>query len=607
MKRWFIIGLFVMLALAACIKGPEPVEGPTRKGTFSSELSAIDSLLWQRPDSALACLLPYFDTCCTAEHDRHYAHLLLSELLYKNDYAQTNREELQQAVAYFDSLALAADTRDVAFWDARAHYIYGVGYYEQDSAVPACKEYLKALEIMEERFAEKELVGKKSRFIAYVYTRLMDLFSDMYLHEQTIYFGQAALEYYQQSNAPSRHLARILEEIGSHYDMMCQLDSASYYYHRGMVLLSDTNNLTYRDLSTHLAFLSYNMRAAPSISLDRLKRLIQQAVTDNEVLSRYAIVGEIYYHEKQFDSADFYLSKVFHESQDVSAKKQAAEWLVKICKTQGRSSEAMKYADFLVPFATQDEINGAIKSQLAEFYNDYKQHESEQQNEIKAKKQKKLSIFFISVFVVVLLGVFLLYWRNKQKNKSLEAQMKVEKYAYKMKQKALSGRLKKSNDTLRDTLKKLDEKETEQHVFNHNNYTDFDAGKYEVFKMKPICQELLETEKKLRSSNRNTIKTSTKVADYKDLAMSVPQTTLYTKTVENIFPDLYKRLTTLYPSLDRKEWLHCCLYLLQLDKMSVCVLLQEPYYTCRRYTLRLEEKFGCRQGLSAFLIDQAMV
>lgn len=160
---------------------------------------------------------------------------------------------------------------------------------------------------------------------------------------------------------------------------------------------------------------------------------------------------------------------------------------------------------------------------------------------------------------------------------------------------------------MRDTLKKLDEKETEQHVFNHNNYTDFDAGKYEVFKMKPICQELLETEKKLRSSNRNTIKTSTKVADYKDLAMSVPQTTLYTKTVENIFPDLYKRLTTLYPSLDRKEWLHCCLYLLQLDKMSVCVLLQEPYYTCRRYTLRLEEKFGCRQGLSAFLIDQAMV
>ena len=183
MKRWFIIGLFVMLALAACVKDPEPIEGSNRKGAFSSELSAIDSLLWQRPDSALACLLPYFDTCCAAEHDRHYAHLLLSELLYKNDYAQTNRAELQDAVVYFDSLAQndnahtrrrhcgldpqSPSQKDIlAFLAARAHYIYGVGYYEQDSAVPACREYLKALEIMEDQFAEKELVGKKAQFMA---------------------------------------------------------------------------------------------------------------------------------------------------------------------------------------------------------------------------------------------------------------------------------------------------------------------------------------------------------------------------------------------------------------------------------------------------------
>ena len=53
MKRWLIIGLFVLLALAACVKDPEPVEGPTRKGAFSSELSAIDSLMWQWLDSVI--------------------------------------------------------------------------------------------------------------------------------------------------------------------------------------------------------------------------------------------------------------------------------------------------------------------------------------------------------------------------------------------------------------------------------------------------------------------------------------------------------------------------------------------------------------------------
>ena len=46
-------------------------------------LAEIDSLMWQQPDSALSCLLPYFDTCCrdgvhtvSTDYNRHYAHLL---------------------------------------------------------------------------------------------------------------------------------------------------------------------------------------------------------------------------------------------------------------------------------------------------------------------------------------------------------------------------------------------------------------------------------------------------------------------------------------------------------------------------------------------------
>ena len=181
-----ILALAFLVACNSNKQAPELVEGPSR------ELSVIDSLLWRQPDSALACLLPYFDTCCrdaarqvSTVYNRHYAHLLLAELLYKNDYAQTNRAELLQAVAYFDSLALISighthalrrhcgldpqspcQYDNLVFLDARAHYINGVGYYEHDSVVTACKEYLKALEVMEEHFEEEELVGKKAKFMA---------------------------------------------------------------------------------------------------------------------------------------------------------------------------------------------------------------------------------------------------------------------------------------------------------------------------------------------------------------------------------------------------------------------------------------------------------
>ena len=74
--------------LAACTRPsqvPELVEGP------SPELVAVDSLMWRQPDSALTLLLPWFDSVAVpVEYDLHYAHLLLSELLYKNYYEQTN-------------------------------------------------------------------------------------------------------------------------------------------------------------------------------------------------------------------------------------------------------------------------------------------------------------------------------------------------------------------------------------------------------------------------------------------------------------------------------------------------------------------------------------
>ena len=97
------IGLLLLCMMAACNNKkqvPEPevaepsrsIEGP------ALDLSTIDSLMWQRPDSALALLLPWFDTCCRdaarhvstmTEYNRHYANLLLAELLYKNDYQDT--------------------------------------------------------------------------------------------------------------------------------------------------------------------------------------------------------------------------------------------------------------------------------------------------------------------------------------------------------------------------------------------------------------------------------------------------------------------------------------------------------------------------------------
>ncbi len=611
--KLFVIGLF-LLAFVACTSRAKVAEHGRSEEGPNPELSAIDSLMWRQPDSALAVLQQFVASPKADSLDvfnGHYCQLLISELLYKNYYDQTNREELLKATAYFDSLCnctgVARNSSTIAFLDARAHYINGVGYYERDSIMEACKEYLKALEVMEGRFEEKETGGYKAQFIALIYTRLSILFSDMYLHEQAIYFAQLSLASNQKLDVPKWHVARMLCEIGAQYDIMKQLDSAEYYYFNAVKVLNDTNSLLYRDISSLQLFLSYKKNGLQENTLNQSHLLLNNAKTETEYLSRCLTIGEIYFHEKQFDSAQYYINNVYNKTKSIASKKQAAEWMLDISKTQGKDDEILEYADFLAPFANQEENQSEVKSQLTELYNAFRQSNLTRQHQRMAKKNTTISLVVIGVLIVGLLSYILLYHYNRRRKQHLEKQIKEEQLSHDMKQKALSGRLKQSNQKLQEVLNKIEICKTELKTAENNTfYNNFDE-KYKAFRQSQICIEILNTVNNLHDNIRDTLKTNADVTEYKTFALTLSQTAQLIKTVESFFPNFYPALKTHYATLDRKEWLHCCLYLLQLDKMSICVLLQEPYYTCRRCILKLEDAFDCRQGLSAFIIEQARI
>ena len=623
MRPWW--GIVMMLLLAACTshKNGDAVE--TRRATslptdVSPELSAIDSLMWQRPDSALTCLLPYFDTCCrdgvhtvSTPHDCHYANLLLAELLYKNDNPQLNRAELLQAVDYYDSLCCRDAARHVStdpilmFLDARAHYINGVGFYERDSVVEACQEYLKALEVMEERFDEKELAGNKAMFTALTYTRISLLFSDMYLHEQAIYFAQQYFSVNQELDVPRWHIARMLCEIGIQYEIMKQTDSAEYYYKNALVALNDTNTLLYRDISARQTVLSYKKNGLLDCTLTRLHHLIQNADNETESLLRYLTIGEVFYHEKQYDSAWYYIYYAYNKTRSMGSKKQAAEWLLDISKIQQRDDEIVEYAAFLAQFANREENQSEVKSQLTECYNSYRQGLLARQHQQKIKKITTMGVVVISILIFGLLVYFVLYHTSRRRKQHLEKQIEEEKHSHEMKQRALSGRLKQSNQELHNTRKRMEGQEKEQRTEKTNSSYDTFGEKYKAFIQTPICQEIIDMVNRLHADNRILLKTNADITEYKAFALSKSQAAQLSKTVVTVFPNLYDSLRAKYASLDNKKWLLCCLYLLSLDKMSICVLLQEPYYTCRRHTIKLEKNFDCRQGLPEFLIEQATI
>ena len=596
----FFVG---MVAFSACNRPVETRRATSLPTEVSPELSAIDSLMWQRPDSALRCLLPYFDTCCrdvsrnvsgntndvlagdvsgnvSTTNDCHYANLLLAELLYKNDNPQLNRAELLQAVDYYDSLYVCTDVaRNVstnAFLDARAHYINGVGFYERDSVVEACQEYLKALELMEDCFDEVEIIGNKANLTALLFAHLTGVFSDQYLHEQSIYFGNKTLKYFKKYDAISWNVSWVLNEIGSHYDVLGDYDSAGYYYNQGLFLLSDTNNLNYRDLTTRLAFLSYKKEKNPILSLNQLFSMLSQAESKQEYISRCLTIGEIYYHEKEFDSAWLYLNNVYDQSQNIGAKKQAAEWLVEICKAQNNMQDMHKFAEFLVPFANREENQSEVKSRLTEFYNSYRQGLLARQHQQKVKKITTMGVVVISILIFGLLVYFVLYHTSRRRKQHLEKQIEEEKHSHEMKQRTLSGRLKQRNEEMRelkDQVKRQDE-------------LDATPKQAESFIDEPICRLILERVKKGK------FKSKVDYLEYKDFALSKQQLFDLRVAADQHFDLFSIRLKNAYPQLTNGDLDYCCLYLLGLTNADLAALMQRAYNTIVERDGKLKKIFG---------------
>ena len=631
----FRLGITLVLIAMACTR-PDDDLVETRHGTSlqtvaSPKLQAIDSLMWQRPDSALAVLMNYLndDGRDAARHvstdetfDNHYTQLLISELLYKNDYAQTNRTELQQAVSYFDSITSTLNDRPHAFWrhggleppsperndnliflEARAQYINGVGYYENDSMVEACKEYLKALEVMEGHFEEKELVGKKAKFIAMTYTRLTELFSDLYLHEQAIYFGKLSLGYYQKYNAESWHIAWILEEIGSHYHMMDSFDSAGCYYQRAFHILEDTNSLSYRDNSSHQAFLCYSKEKDAGRALNQLHDILSRSENEKESLSRYAIIGDIFYIEKQYDSAWVYLNKVFHETSTIGSKKQAAEWLVEICKEQGRSTEILEYADFLVPFANLNENQSVQKSQLVSLYQEYEQKRIDSLFLRNMAKNQRTANNAIGLLLGIITALAVLYLVNKKRHRNVrkqkeetEKRLEVERQAHKMEQAALAGRLRKSNNALvlqkeekENLLKTL---QTYQNQLGWNSLNDF--------MNEDICKEIISL------LNNKEIKRESKVGSYPELQLSQTQLSCLNIAVEKHFGGFNKILTNLSPRISREELNQCWLYLIDLEDVQIAHLLSCDYSTIKKRSKKMKINFGIEKDPRQFIREYVL-
>lgn len=560
------------------------------------ELEEIDSLMWKQPDSAFAMLME-FAASSKADSldgfDGPYCQLLISELLYKNYYEQSNRKELLKAVDYFDSICCrgALNGPAIVFLDARAHYINGVGYSETDSMEEACAEYLMALEIMESHFKETELVGTKALFMFLTFNRLLSLFSSQFMTDPAIACGEQALAYCRKEPLLRKEIPNTFFHIGKQYDMKGMKDTASNYYGRAIELF-DNNTLICRDAVSMKALCEYQMGLSAEQSLNTIKGILSYAEGEKETMSRYVAIGAIFLEEGVYDSALYFFEPVYKYETATMVKIGIAENLRVVYDSTGNREKSDECIRFLIEHKSPEGEDNVMVSKLGEKFMVYvnQKHEKQAEEARKRSIKKTAGILIPIVFFIVLAIIVLVKRKDRKLLKHQEEAMEAEQHAHRMAQAAMAGRLKRKNQEileLKDQIRQQDNNLIKETVTASS------------FVEEPICRLIM------KRVTEGRFKSKVDYINYKDSALTNQQLLELRVAADQHFGLFTIRLKKTHPELTNTDLDYCCLYLLGLTDADVAALMQRAYNTVIERNGKIRKILGSENPLPITLTNLA--
>ena len=577
MKR--LVHILVLACLvAACTS---PVE--TRHGAslptddMHPRLAAIDTLMWQQPDSALAVLLdfaasPQADSLDA--FDGHYCQMLISELLYKNDCEQSNRTELLRAVDYFDSIVMTdgrdamnrVSTDNIVFLDARAHYINGVGFYEQDSIVPACQAYLKALQVMEGHFKDDELNRNMIRFMGLINTRLASLFFYNDAVKQSIETSRKSLLYFENLGH-QKSIVNALMLVGRCYGLDNSNDSAFVYFKKAQSV-AEKNGFQKSQFNAmvELGPLYYEKGLKDSAFII-LHEALSNCMIKDDSLATCMGLGQLFYKEHNYDSAIFYLEQsVKRETFDTETA--SADLLHDSYMALGDKDKASHYGEMYKKNMIHYSAKSTKKIEVITLYGKYMQQQQETHQTHMFGRYLRHTMIVVCLLVLCMAYLFL-YGRFAERKSA-------------MTQSQLSGKIKVANQLVKEQEAIITTQREKLEMLCQKKKPDFETV-YVSFLQEPICRHILSV---FQDEN---ITVGLRCPAYEKLALSLEQKQQFWKAVDYYFPQFFSILAKQYPRLTTSDGRYACFYLLDINDGQIAVLMGVSYQSVWKRSKKMKE------------------
>ena len=362
-------------------------------------LLQADSIMNVRPDSALALLnlIQFPQEMKTA--DRALYSLLFTQAEQKNRISHTNDSLIRIAVDYYKD-------KDDKEQETKAYYYLGCVYQDIGDIVGATDAFLKALNI------NPQVINDTER-LTMIYENLAECY-------QSQGFYDKAMEMYRISyktninHNEEKNILFSLQGIGEVFMYQHQWDSAAYYYNEIIEKSRAIGDSSWISIGiSNLAHVYYNQKKYPEAYHTALKSIHNNNEDkENEITSKYILLGDILIQLGQYDSARYYLSlNSIKEDPFLRASRHFS--LYELEKKCGKYKEATQYIDTYTTLydSLREEKN---KEEIAKLINSYTIERYKREISEKQKHQTRISISFSILIIISILFIFLMIDRHRK-------------------------------------------------------------------------------------------------------------------------------------------------------------------------------------------------
>ena len=368
-------GLYLALLAALCLTAcTRPAAVP--------ELDTADSLMEQRPDSALA-LLRRIDTLrLTSRHARARYAMLLSMALDKNYIDLKDFHVLQPAIDYYEDHGTPTE-------QMRTFYYQGRIYQNAGNMSKALQTYLKALE----RGKESNDILTKAR----TYSAQIHPYEQLMAFDKAIEAGKKAAYYFQKAGRTDSY-AHCLIDIASTYTFKNDKANTWKHLNKCRKLWPYISEKRKQDFYNNylIAATSFCGKDSIQAAIQEYESHVPQSKWD------FLTLADAYTAIKDFDRAEYFASQhKLHSS--VNSDKRYYAILYFLYRAQGKYKEAGEaYTQF-------NNINDSLN--ISALQENVRLTEARHQQELQAEKSehKRVRNLWIAACSIALLLLFVLF------------------------------------------------------------------------------------------------------------------------------------------------------------------------------------------------------